>query len=77
MVHKFVTAAVVAAGVLVGMASIASASSIDNGFGGNWGHGKAAPGPVAGAGLSFILIAGASYFIWRRRRKSSIDQTRA
>jgi len=35
-----------------------------------WAHGKGVPGPVAGAGLSYVLLAGGyAVFRWYRRRR--------
>jgi hypothetical protein len=49
-----------------------------NGHGNGWGRGgsKGAPGPLAAAGLPFLLVAGASgaYRLIRRRREESRQQ---
>jgi len=77
MVRKRILATAVGIGMVVGAASAASAASHDPFFPGfpGKGPGKAAPGPVAGAGISFLLIA-ASYVVFRRRRQNQSDQAR-
>ena len=32
-----------------------------------WAHGKAVPGPIAGAGLPILVVAGA--YLWMRQRR--------
>jgi hypothetical protein len=32
-----------------------------------WAHGKAVPGPIAGAGLPILVVAGA--YVWMRQRR--------
>ena len=39
---------------------------------GNGGNVRGAPGPLAGAGLPFLLIGGGIYWIVRRRKKTKL-----
>ena len=39
---------------------------------GNGGNVRGAPGPLAGAGLPFLLIGGGIYWLVRRRKKTKL-----
>jgi hypothetical protein len=64
---RFQPTTVLAAALLVALA--ASPALANNGNGGNGNHyGWGAPGPIAGAGLGFLVLAG-GYYVVRRWRK--------
>jgi hypothetical protein len=45
-----------------------------NSCGGGGGSNRGAPGPIAGAGLPFLLIAGGYVLVRRYRNRSKVEQ---
>jgi hypothetical protein len=50
-----------------------SAALADKGGNPNWHSGKGTPGPIAGAGLPFLLIAGGYVLVRRYRNRSKAE----
>jgi len=51
--------------------SEASAGIFGGGWGGWGGGGHGVPGPIAGAGLAYLAVAGGGYYLarlWRKRK---------
>ena len=65
--HKTVLAAT-ALCALAGSAALADKGGIPN-----WHSGKGAPGPIAGAGLPFLALAGAYVLVRRRRNRNRAE----
>ncbi|MGO9232633.1 MAG: hypothetical protein ACLP4V_00515 [Methylocella sp.] len=69
---RFQVKTLVAAALLTLAASPAFAGACSTALGCG-GGGKAAPGPIAGAGLGYLVLAG-GYYVVRRWRKRNTDE---
>ncbi len=69
---RFQVETLVAAALLTLAASPAFAGACSTALGCG-GGGKAAPGPIAGAGLGYLVLAG-GYYVVRRWRKRNTDE---
>ena len=69
---RFQPMTILAGALLVALA--ASPAHANNGNGGNGNHyGWGAPGPIAGAGLGYFVVAG-GYYVFRRWRKRNTEE---
>jgi hypothetical protein len=64
---RFQLSTFLAAALLVALAASPAIAAPDR------GHGSAVPGPIAGAGLGYLVLAG-GYYVVRRWRKRNTEE---